>query len=117
MTDPRIVVIDELIRITAESLAALRNGGETIESFEAPRQEAFGRLLALDAELGPPASDLHVERLIRLQAYSDQLVAEVATRLEQTQAKLASVAVGRRGLSGYRTTAVGVPRAAKLGKG
>lgn len=116
MTDPRAEVLESLLQLTQDCLRALRNGTSDLSPYDTPRETLLERLRALDAALGEPSADV-LERLERLQAANEALVAEIRLALKETEERLKGVAKGRRGMTGYRDSAQGTTTGAKLGRG
>jgi hypothetical protein len=116
LTDPRAEVLDSLLQLTQDCLRALRNGTSDLAPYDTQRDALLGRLQALDEAQGEPSAPVR-ERLERLRALNEALVAEVRGVMKETEERLKGVAKGRRGMSGYRDSAKGPSSGAKLGRG
>lgn len=116
MIDPRAEVLDTLLQLTQDCLRTLRNGASDLAPYDDQRNVLLGRLKALDAVHGEP-SDVVRDRLERLSALNDALLAEVSGVMKDTEERLKETAKGRRGMSGYRDSAKGSTTGAKLGRG
>lgn len=117
MTDPRLDLLDHLIRLTQADLRSLRAGRLDFTEKDDPRVTLLDQLRALDRELGLPEAPSLVKRLQTLQQLNDALRGDIQRLLDETKTQMKGVARGRQGMTGYLGTARGAGGGAKLGKG